>query len=55
MLAYLPPAEARPEEIQLFSSDLGTLLEQLCPKTATEIPVAVAAAAIHPELIEQIA
>jgi hypothetical protein len=51
LLAYLPPAETRPEEIQLFTCDLGTLVEQLSPRSATEIPVPAA----HPALIERIA
>ena len=51
LLAYLPPAETRPEEIQLFTCDLGTLVEQLSPRSATEIP----APAAHPALIERIA
>jgi hypothetical protein len=51
LLAYLPPAEARPEEIQLFSCDLGTLLEQVCAKPAAEIMVPAA----YPAQIERIA
>jgi hypothetical protein len=55
LLAYLPPAEAKPEEIQLFTSDLGALLDQLSPKPVPEIAVPVPIASAYPAPIEQIA
>lgn len=50
-MASLPPAEARPEEIQLFACDLGTVLEQLWRRPAAEIP----APAAYPPPVERIA
>ena len=58
LLASLPPAEARPEELNMFTRDLGPMLDQVWPKTAADIlaPVAAAAAAaIHTAPIERIA
>src|SRR5579871_1516032 len=41
-LASLPPPEARPDEIRIFSRDLGPMLDQLAPKPAPAPPPAPA-------------
>jgi hypothetical protein len=56
LLASLPPAEARPEELNMFTRDLGPMLDQAWPRTAADILTPVAApVAIHAAPIERIA
>ena len=51
LLTTLPPAEARPEEIQMFARDLGPLIEQWCPRASTE----ALASAVYATTAERIA
>jgi hypothetical protein len=51
LMTSLPPAEARPDEIHMFTRDLGPLLEQACPRSTLQAPVPAA----YPMPIERIA